>query len=189
MAEQITLKPKFTVAYALIIAIAIILMALLAYFNFTGSELFAAEYFSLFSIGVIILAILALLIAFLRYLALTYKITEHEVILSEGLITKSVRTVPIKKIDNISVKRSIRDLLMMTGSVHIDTPGGPAAEIIMRYVDADKLDLIERTLKELMGKAPHHEEHVHPDHEEKAHEEPAEGEKPAKKPPKKKGKK
>lgn len=191
MAESITLKPKFIVAYALTILLAIAALAILAYYNYIGE--ISADYFSLFSMGIFILAVIALLAVFLKYLALTYTISDHEVILSEGIITKTVRTVPIKKIDNISVKRGIRDLLMMTGSIHVDTPGGPGAEIVMNHVDSGRLHEIESKLKHLIGKEAHPPQPPAeperappaPAPEEKAYEVPAEEFRPSRKPKKK----
>jgi len=184
------LKPKFNILYILIALLTIAVLAILAYFNYTGD--ISASYFSIFSIGIIILGVVAIVATFFKYLALTYKISDTEVILSEGIITKSVRTVPMKKIDNISIKRDVRDLILTTGSIHIDTPaGGGAVEIIMKFVDAGKLDEIESRLKQLMGKTtptaaepPKLEEP--PELEEEAEEEPAEEEKEEEKPAKKK---
>jgi len=179
MAEQIILKPKFIVVYILIILAAIVLLAALAYYNYTGDV--SASYFSIFSFGVIVLAALALLAVFLKYLALTYKISEHEVIFSEGIITRTTRTIPVKKIDNITIKRDIRDLILTTGSVSIETPAGPGPEIVMKFVDSGRLEEVEKRLKQLIGKEAKPPEQKQPG---EAYEKPAEEKKPKKKPKK-----
>ncbi len=188
MAEPIILKPKFTVLYAIIIVIAILALALLAYMDFTGDV--TGDYFLLFSIGIIALAVLGLLAYFFKYLAISYRITDSEVIMSEGIITKTTRVVPTHKIDNISIKRDISDLIMMTGSVLIDTPAGAGAtEITMKRIDSGKLGKIESRLRQIIHKELPAEEHpARAEHEEKAYEEPAEERKPARK-PKRKGRK
>lgn len=189
MAEPIVLKPKFTVLYAIIIALAIIALAILAYFNFTGDV--TGDYFLLFSIGIVALAVLALLAYFLKYLAVSYRVTDREIVMSEGIITKTTRVVPTHKIDNISVKRDIQDLILMTGSIHVDTPAGAGAtEIIMRRIDSAKLDQVGDMIRKIIHKESHEhgpEERAHAEPEEKAWEEPAKEYKPAKK--KKKGRK
>ena len=187
MAEPIILKPKFTVLYAIIIVIAIVALAFLSYMEFTGDV--TGDYFLLFSIGIIALAVLGLLAYFFKYLAISYRITDSEVIMSEGIITKTTRVVPTHKIDNISIKRDISDLVMMTGSVLIDTPAGAGAtEITMRRIDSSKLDAIESRLRQIIHKERPAEEPARTQPEKKAYEEPAEEYKPEKR-PKKKGRK
>ncbi len=181
---DISLKPKYTVQYAIIAVVAVLLLIVLFYYNYTES--ISTDMFGMLSAGVIILAVLALLATFLKYLAISYTVTDREVVMSEGIITKTMRVVPVQKIDNISVKRGIQDLVLMTGSVLIDTPaGGGAVEISMKRIDAARLDEVSNAIRGLIKKeAPKTEAKPAPapkqEPEEKAEDAPAE-EKPAKK--------
>lgn len=150
MVESITLKPKFTVVYALIIIVTLILLAAAAYLNWTRQM--PDGLFTLMVFGVLILAVLALLATFLRYLSLTYIVSEQNIVTNEGIITKSVRTVPIKKIDNVTVRRTLYDLILGTGSILIETPAGPGPEITMHYIDASKLYSVKSMIMDLIGK-------------------------------------
>ena len=143
--EELAFKPKYTFLYILIAAVAIVLLAVVFYYGMTGG--ISAIMFDALMIGIILLGILGLIATFLKYLAVNYSITEHEVIMREGIITKTKRSVPFSKIDNITIRRSIRDIILDTGTVHIDTPGGPGNAIEMHFVDAGKLVKIEEIIK------------------------------------------
>lgn len=177
---DILLKPKYTVLYLLIVAAAIIALAVLFYYNYNGS--ISSDTSNLLSMGIIILAFLALIATFLKYLAVNYRITDHDVTMSEGIITRTTRVVPVSKIDNTSVSRDVMDLILMTGSMRIDTPaGGGAVEIAIRRVDAGKVAEASDIIRGLMH-AVHHKDEPKPAPKqgEKAEDVPA-AEKPAKK--------
>ena len=192
MAEEVTIKPKFTVAYIAIVLATIIALGLVAYWNFTGD--LRSDFFTIFFFGIMVLSVIALLSVFLKFVATTYRVTDKEVISIEGLVTKTKRSVPFTKIDNLTVRSTVKDMVMGTASIYIDTPAGHGAEIAMHYIDSGKIGSLETMLKDLMqSKKPTEEvkEALHAE-EPEAEEIPAE-EKPAvklaRKPAKKKGKK
>jgi len=153
--KPIILKPKFDRVYVIIIAAALVALMFLGYSSFAfdldttpvGAMLTPLLFFS-----VIILAIILLAIVFFKFLALNYKVTEEEVVMSEGIITKTVRSVPMKKVDNITTKRSLRDLVLGTGSILIETSaGGTGAEITMHYIELHKMNQAIKMIKYLIG--------------------------------------
>lgn len=152
MVEEVTLKPKFTVLYILIILAAIVALAVIAYLDYAGElngEVLGLNLPSTFFFGVLFLSFVLLLAAFLKFVATTYIVSEKEVIAIEGLVTRTKKSVPLSKIDNLTVRRSVRDLIMGTGTIHVDTPGGPGMALDMYYIDAGKLDSVESLLKDL----------------------------------------
>jgi|GEM_PF-3330819 len=148
MVEEITLKPKFVVLYILVAFVAIVLLGVLAYLYYEREIL--PEFFTVFFFGIIILSLVTFLAIFLKYLSTTYKITEKEIIATEGLITQTKRSVPFSKIDNVTIHRGILDLILQTGSIYIDTPGGPGIPIIMYWIDADRLNALDELIRKLM---------------------------------------
>jgi putative membrane protein len=178
MVEEITLKPKFIVLYILVAIVAIIMLGLLAYLYYAGEIL--PEFFTVFFFGIVILALIAFLAIFLKYLSTTYKITEKEIISIEGLITQTKRSVPFSKIDNVTIHRGLLDLILQTGSIYIDTPGGPGIPIIMYWIDAEKLSSLDELIRKLMEQEMSKKEAK--EAEERAVEKPAK-EKPAKRKP------
>ena len=143
--EDFTFKPKYTFLYAIIVIAAILLLGFVFYYGMTGE--LSAIMFDALIIGILLLTTLGLIASFLKYLAINYYVTDHEVILREGIITKTKRSVPFSKIDNITIRRSIRDMILDTGTIHIDTPGGPGNAIDMHFIDAGKLIKIEELIK------------------------------------------
>jgi len=144
-------KPKYTVLYIVIVAVAVLVLAALFYYQYTGD--IAGDMYGMLSLGIVILAVLGVIATFLKYIAITYRVTDREVVVTEGIVTKTTRVVPVHKIDNISVKRDISDMILTTGSIHIDTPaGGGAVEIVMKRVDAAKLDEVGDAIRKLMRK-------------------------------------
>ena len=159
--EEFAFKPKFTFLYVVIIIISILILGVVFYYYQIAGEM-SALMFDALTVGIILLAILGLIATFLKYIAINYNITEHEVIMREGIITKTKRSVPFSKIDNITIRRSIRDIVLDTGTIHIDTPGGPGNAIEMHFIDSGKLAKIEELIKGKMRGGEERHEHGGP---------------------------
>jgi len=155
MAEQIVIRPRFVILYVFIIAAALLAALALGFADVAGLILLPLTLLGLAALyaGIAVLAGLAIIAVFLKYLATTYIITDHEVIAIEGLVTKTRRSVPFTKIDNITVRQGLRDYVLHTASLKIDTPGGPGPEICMKFIDSSQVHWLEAHLKEQISHA------------------------------------
>jgi membrane protein YdbS with pleckstrin-like domain len=57
------------------------------------------------------------------YRSISYELTDEEIRVRKGIITKTVQTVPYRTITNIEVKRGPLDRLLGIGGIHAQTAG------------------------------------------------------------------
>ncbi|MDD5317794.1 MAG: PH domain-containing protein [Candidatus ainarchaeum sp.] len=143
--KAIVLRQHFAVAYLLILVGTLVLLAASTYLTYEGGLNQSLQL--IVPACIIILALTASIALFIRHQATYYTLTEREVMATEGIITKSVRSVPYEKIDNITQIRSLADRILQTGSLEIDTPGHEEPEILMRYLPFHTIDDIAQMCK------------------------------------------
>ena len=143
---DVVIRQKFLVAY-IILAIAFVVLFGAGSLGYNGlltsqdGTIEQAIYY-----GLAFLMAVAFATLFLKWLANRYIFTDSDVVSVIGIITQTKRTIPYSKVDNIVTKRSLIDLVLGTGNVVIDTPGGNGHEMTLAYVDAGKLTWIENKL-------------------------------------------
>lgn len=82
------------------------------------------------------------LIAIVRYLTFRYRIADGELVVSEGLISRKVRTVPIDRIQNVDLLQNVFHRLLRVAEVRVETASGTEPEAILRVLsmaDVEKL--------------------------------------------------
>jgi putative membrane protein len=147
MAESHTLRPDFRRAYILIGALLLAgaVLSLVIYFG-TDFGLFAAAPFlliALFSAAVVAY----ILITTASY---SYEMGSEELVMNQGILNKTSRSVPVSNIDNVTVNRTMLDRILGVGDICIDTPGGTGYELVLKHVEAGMLKEVVDELKSHM---------------------------------------
>ncbi|MFN0136423.1 MAG: PH domain-containing protein, partial [Phycisphaerae bacterium] len=107
-------------AYIIIVALA------LRFFGSRSSD--GGEVYEYILAGV---AVLSALGAVFRYLTLGYAIEAGNLIIRSGLITRQTRSIPIDRIQNMTLKRGVLHQLLGVVDVEIETAGGAKAEAVL----------------------------------------------------------
>lgn len=81
----------------------------------------------------------ALLFTAIRYLTLRYRITDGDLIVSEGLVFRRVRTVPVRRIQNIDLNQNILHRWLKVAEVRIETASGSEPESVLRVLSLDQV--------------------------------------------------
>ncbi|MHA2169165.1 MAG: PH domain-containing protein [Candidatus Kariarchaeaceae archaeon] len=106
---------------------------------------FGMIYFSVSAIPLlisIILISLGVLIVWWYYSTIWYQITDTEVVVHKGIITKTQKIVPYRTITNVEIKRGIFDRMFNIGTVDIHTAGSSrlgAEEGMVGIVDTEEI--------------------------------------------------
>jgi len=117
----------------------------------------APPFWILFAIyGAVFLVGVAVTAASTRLTA--YEISDDEVLVRHGILSREEKIIPFDKIDNISMKRTLRDTLLGLANVYIDTPASPEYEIIMRNLPLGDAKAVVETLRESAVKRQEREE-------------------------------
>ena len=80
-------------------------------------------YVGLFMLGNAIWLAIAFLLIPPYYRSISYELTDEEVRVRKGIVTKTVQTVPYRNITNVEVKRGPLDRLLGIGGIHAQTAG------------------------------------------------------------------
>lgn len=81
-----------------------------------------------------IIFIPTVLAAVIRYVTLRYGIREGELIVTEGLFFRRLRTVPVSKIQNVDMVQNVLHRLFKVAEVRIETASGMEAEASLRVL-------------------------------------------------------
>ncbi len=74
-----------------------------------------------------------------RYFTLRYNIDQGELVVKQGLIFRRVRTVPIKRIQNIDLVQNPLHRLFRVAEVRIETASGTEPEAVLRVLSMHKI--------------------------------------------------
>ncbi len=114
---------------------------------------------SLFSLSFLALyGVFALPMIGLQYLRFQYWITRHEVVIHSGVLTHRKRSIPLDRIQNIVIERSLLPRLLGTATVKIETAGSKTTEGVIEYVSLDEAQRIREIVRsyqrQLVATAP-----------------------------------
>lgn len=82
------------------------------------------------------IGLLAFVPAILRYIALKYRIADGVFTLHSGLMFRQTRTIPLERIQNVSLKRTLLQRLLGVSTVQIETASGTGVEAELTAVGA-----------------------------------------------------
>ena len=96
---------------------------------------------------IVLYGIFALPMIGLQYLRFHYWITPREVIIHSGVLTRRKRNIPIDRIQNIVIERSLLPRLLGTAKVKIETAGSKSTEGVLEYVALDEAHRIRQVVR------------------------------------------
>ena len=105
--------------------------------------------------GGIIFAALIFIPAFLtsvfRYFTFRYRIQNKQLIVTKGLLFRSVRTVPVSRIQNIDFVQNILHRLLNVAEVRVETASGTEPEATLRVLSMEKMQQLRNEIFDLQS--------------------------------------
>lgn len=96
---------------------------------------------------VVIYGVLALPLIFLRYFRFRYRITQQEITIISGVLTRKHRSIPIERIQNIEIEQSLLPRLFRTAKVKIETAGSAKTEGVLEFVGIERAHQIRQLIR------------------------------------------
>lgn len=93
------------------------------------------------------LSVVAIVIGWLRWQAFTYRIGDDEVVIADGIVNKSRRSIPFERIQDVSIERKPLARIFGLAIVRIETGGGEKDEATLDSVsiaEAQRLRVVLR---------------------------------------------
>ena len=119
------------------LVVPVILLVLIAVADFTilypqanGSGLYVPSLRKILSFGVIALALLWLIVVWIRWRSITYTLTDQRIAIETGVFGRQEKIIPIDRVQDCTTKQSIFGRILGYGRVEIDAAGSQGAEVL-----------------------------------------------------------
>src|SRR2546423_12050953 len=116
------------------LVVPVILLVLIALADFTtlypqanGSGLYVPSLRKILSFGVIALALLWLIVVWIRWRSITYTLTDQRIAIETGVFGRQEKIIPIHRVQDCTTKQSIFGRILRYGRVEGDAAGSPGA--------------------------------------------------------------
>jgi uncharacterized membrane protein YdbT with pleckstrin-like domain len=83
------------------------------------------------SLGVLALALLWLIVVWIRWRSTSYTLTDQRIMLKSGVFSRSEKIIPIDRIQDCTTRQSIVGRMLGYGRVEIDAAGAQGAEVLL----------------------------------------------------------
>ena len=83
----------------------------------------------------------------LQYWRFSYRITPKQIVIQSGVITRKNRSIPIERIQNIQIERSLVARVLGLAKVKIETAGSSGTEGSLEYVSVDEAREIRQVVR------------------------------------------
>ncbi|MCC7018359.1 MAG: PH domain-containing protein [Ardenticatenales bacterium] len=97
------------------------------------------------------ISLVAEVVGYARY---RYRMAPEELIIEEGLLSRSVRTIPYARIQNVDTVQNVLHRLLGVAEVRIETASGQGAEATMRVLGLGEVEALRRFVMARRGGAP-----------------------------------
>ena len=94
-----------------------------------------------------LIGVVSLLVAWLRWRAFTYRITADEVVIADGILNKSRRSIPLERVQDVSLEQKPLARLFGLVTVRIETGGGDADEATLDSVATAEAERLRATIR------------------------------------------
>ena len=114
-----------------------VLVVLVAVADFTilfpqdnGGGFYVPHLRTILSLGVIALAILWLIVVWIRWQATVYTLTDQRITIETGVFSRQEKIIPIDRVQDCTTRQSILGRILGYGRVEVDAAGSQGAEVL-----------------------------------------------------------
>jgi putative membrane protein len=93
---------------------------------------------------------LLVLFALVHYFTFRYRIADGELVVTEGLVSRKVRNVPVDRIQNVDLVQNLFHRLLGVAEVRVETASGTEPEAILRVLS---LDDVAKLRQQILGRS------------------------------------
>lgn len=117
--------------------IPIVLVALVLWADFTFlldnyGSLPIPHFRTLLTLAAVAVALLWLIVVWVRWQSITYTLTDQRILLESGILSRQEKVIPIDRVQDCSTRQSIIGRILGYGHVEIDAAGAQGAEVLER---------------------------------------------------------
>ena len=132
--ENLVLKDHphwITVVKSVVAPAVLILVVLVADFTVLNPDNFyVPKLRTALTLGVVALAILWLIVVWVRWRSITYTLTDQRITIQAGVFSRQEKIIPIDRVQDCTTRQSVFGRMIGYGRVEIDAAGAQGAEVL-----------------------------------------------------------
>jgi uncharacterized membrane protein YdbT with pleckstrin-like domain len=132
--ENLVLKAHqhwITFVRAMVFPVVILVLVVLADVSFLGpGGLYVPKLRTYLTLIVVALAILWLIVVWIRWQSVTYTLTDQRIKLEAGVFGRQEKIIPIDRVQDCTTRQSIFGRILGYGTVEVDAAGAQGAEVL-----------------------------------------------------------
>jgi uncharacterized membrane protein YdbT with pleckstrin-like domain len=133
--ENLVLKAHqhwITFVRAMVFPVVILVLVVLADFSFLGpGGLYVPKLRTYLTLIVVALAILWLIVVWIRWQSVSYTLTDQRIKIEAGVFGREEKIIPIDRVQDCTTRQSIFGRMLGYGTVEVDAAGAQGAEILV----------------------------------------------------------
>ncbi len=86
----------------------------------------------------------AITVSIIRFFTLRFVIRNHELIVTEGLLFRKARAVPVSRIQNVDLVQNVLHRLIGVAEVRVETASGTEPEAVLRVLSQAKIESLRK---------------------------------------------
>jgi uncharacterized membrane protein YdbT with pleckstrin-like domain len=111
--------------------IVLVILVLIADFTVLGpNNVYVPHLRTILSLGVLALALLWLIVVWIRWQSTTYTLTDQRIKIETGVFGRQEKVIPIDRVQDCTTRMSVLGRMLGYGRVEIDAAGAQGAEVL-----------------------------------------------------------
>lgn len=140
--ENLVLKDHphwITVVKSLLLpALLVVVVAVADFTVFAPGVAYVPKLRTFLSLGVVALAILWLIVVWIRWQAITYTLTDQRIKIERGILSHQEKLIAVDRVQDVSTRQSLFGRMLGYGNVQIESAGEGGSEVFYSLPDPDK---------------------------------------------------
>jgi uncharacterized membrane protein YdbT with pleckstrin-like domain len=121
---------------SVLVPVVLVILVVIADFTVLGPDnLYVPHLRTILSIGVVALALLWLIVVWVRWQSTTYTLTDQRIKIETGVFGRQEKVIPIDRVQDCTTMMSVLGRMLGYGRVEVDAAGAQGAEILNHLPD------------------------------------------------------
>src|SRR5579864_8486468 len=116
---------------SVLVPVVLVILVVIADFTVLGPDnLYVPHLRTILSLGVVALALLWLIVVWIRWQSTTYTLTDQRIKIETGVFGRQEKVIPIDRVQDATTRQSVAGRMFGYGRVEIDAAGAQGAEVL-----------------------------------------------------------
>src|SRR5579864_4275743 len=117
---------------SVLVPVVLVILVVIADFTVLGPDnLYVPHLRTILTLGVVALALLWLIVVWIRWQSISYTLTDQRIKIESGVFGRQSKMIPIDRIQDCTTRMSLVGRMLGYGRVEVDAAGAQGAEVLL----------------------------------------------------------